>query len=48
MTSTSTVMFFTPTVIGRAMKTSYSENDLSSNAMRMVGNGVMRGELRSF
>ena len=48
MTSTSTTMVFPPRVIGRAVKISYGENDLSSNVVRMVGDGVMGGESRAF
>ena len=48
MTSTSMMMVLPPRVIGRALKILYGENDLPSNAMRMVGDGVMGGEPRAF
>jgi hypothetical protein len=46
MTSTSMMVVLPPKVIGRAVKIPYSEKDHPSNAMRMVGDGVMGGESR--
>jgi hypothetical protein len=37
-----------PKVIGRAVEILYSEKDRPSNAMRIVGDGVMGGESRAF
>lgn len=34
-------------VIGKAVKIPYAEKDRPTNAMRMVGDGVMGGDLRS-
>ena len=48
MSSTSTATVFPPRMIGRVVKISYGENDLPSNVVRMVGNGVMGGEPRYF
>ena len=48
MTSTSMTTVFPPRVIGRAVKILYGENDLPSNVVRMVGDGMMGGELRAF
>ena len=48
MTSTSMTTILPPRVIGRVVKIPYDENDLLSNDVRMVGNGVMGGESRSF
>ena len=48
MTSTSTATVLPPKVIGRAVKIPYGEKDHPSNAMRMVGDGVMGGESREF
>ena len=48
MTSTPMAMVFPPRVICRAMKIVYSENDLSSNVVRIVHDGVMGGEPRAF
>lgn len=48
MNSTSTMTVLPPRLIGRAVKISYGENDHPSNVMRMVGDGVMGGESRSF
>ena len=35
-------------MIGRGVKIPYCQNDLLSNTMRMVGDGVMAGDLRAF
>ena len=48
MTSTSTTTVFPFRVIGRAIKIPCSENDLPSNVVRMVGDGVIGEGLRDF
>lgn len=48
MISTSTATVLPPRMIGRVVKILYDDNDLPSNVVRMVGDGVMGGELRAF
>ena len=48
MISTSMTTIFPPRVIGKDVKIPYDENDLPSNVVRMVGDGVMGGDLRAF
>ena len=48
MTSTSMATVLPSRVIGRVVKIPYGENDLSSNVVMMVGDGVMGVEPRDF
>ena len=48
MISTSMTTVFPARVIGMAVKILYGKNDLPSNVVRMVGDGVMGGEPRAF
>ena len=48
MTSTSTMTILAPRLIGRDLKIVYGENDIPSNVVRIVGDGVMGEELRAF
>lgn len=48
MTSTSIEILLTPKVIGKEMKIMYGEKYHPSKAVRIVGDGMMGGEPRSF